>query len=165
LALAAPPPRPVMGEANLAAIIREVVSELELAAREDGVEVVVVPAATENELVRGDAVQLAVAVREIYINACEALRRSGRGGRVELSLVAESQRVLIVIRDDGPGLDARARRHLFDPFFSGYESGRGLGFGLTKCWQIVEAHGGEILVDSEAGKGTVFTLRLPRSLD
>lgn len=163
MALAAQPPRPEMAEANLAQIIGEVVAELAPAAREYEVQIDFAETSEHDAMVDGDATQLAVAVREICVNACEALRRSGRPGLVEISLTATAEQIDVVIRDNGPGLDARARRHLFDPFFSGYESGRGLGFGLTKCWQIVDAHGGEILADSAAGKGTTITLRLRRS--
>ncbi|HEY1065726.1 MAG TPA: HAMP domain-containing sensor histidine kinase, partial [Pirellulales bacterium] len=67
-----------------------------------------------------------------------------------------------VVRDDGPGLSARVRRHLFDPYFSGREAGRGLGFGLTKARRIVERHRGRIDVESPPGGGAIFTLRLPR---
>jgi C4-dicarboxylate-specific signal transduction histidine kinase len=131
--------------------------------RDDGVQVALAEAAAPTVVVQGDAVQLAVAIREICINASEAIRRSARAGRIEIAIAASgADRVEVIIRDDGPGLDARARRHLFDPFFSGYESGRGLGFGLTKCWQIIDAHGGEIVVDSTAGEGATFTLRLRR---
>jgi signal transduction histidine kinase len=162
MALAAQPPRPTLVETNVLEIVKEVVGELAPAARDEGIKIAVLSGDDEAIVVQGDAVQLGVAIREVTINACEALRRAGRGGRVELSVGIDEERVEIVIHDNGPGLDARARRHLFDPFFSGYESGRGLGFGLTKCWQIIDAHVGEIVVDSEAGSGTTFTLRLPR---
>jgi signal transduction histidine kinase len=67
--------------------------------------------------------------------------------------------VEIAIRDNGPGMDERAARHLFDPFFSGREAGRGLGFGLSKAWRIITAHDGEIDVDTRPGFGTTFTIR------
>lgn len=162
MALAAQPPRPTLVDTNIVEIIKEVVGELERLARDDGIEIALFLRGDEAIIVQGDAVQLGVAIREVVINACEALRRGDRGGHVELSLAVNDDHVGVVIHDNGPGLDARARRHLFDPFFSGYESGRGLGFGLTKCWQIIDAHAGEIIVDSEAGSGTTFTLRLPR---
>ena len=65
------------------------------------------------------------------------------------------------IADNGPGMDQNVLRHLFDPFFSGREAGRGLGFGLSKAWRIVTAHGGRLLVDSRAGHGATFTVCLP----
>jgi signal transduction histidine kinase len=161
MALAAHPPKPEMAEANLSAIVADVVAELAPAAVSDGVRLTACADGEQEIVIHGDATQLAVAIREICINACEALRRSHRAGEVVVSLTTSGERVEIGVRDNGPGLDARARRHLFDPFFSGYESGRGLGFGLTKCWQIVDAHRGEIVVESSPSEGTSIVICLP----
>lgn len=56
------------------------------------------------------------------------------------------------VTDNGRGLTESERRHLFDPFFSGRQAGRGLGFGLCKCWRIVSNHGGRIDVESQPGR-------------
>ena len=65
--------------------------------------------------------------------------------------------------DDGPGITDEARRHLFDPYFSARQAGRGLGLGLSKCWRIVVTnHGGRIDVDSRPGGPTVFAITLPK---
>ena len=50
----------------------------------------------------------------------------------------------VVVSDDGPELTEKERIHLLDPFFSGRQAGRGLGFGLPKCWRIVQNHAGRI---------------------
>jgi C4-dicarboxylate-specific signal transduction histidine kinase len=50
---------------------------------------------------------------------------------------------------------------LFDPFFSGREAGRGLGFGLSKCWRIVTDHGGQVVVQRPAGTGAEIDILLP----
>ncbi len=110
-----------------------------------------------------DPVQLAVAVRALCTNSLEAL---GRGGLVQLDVhdlsTANDQPTFeIVVTDDGPGIAAEVRRHLFDPFYSGREAGRGLGFGLSKCWQIVTQHGGTIDVESPSTGGAIFRLRIP----
>lgn len=117
-----------------------------------------------------DPVQMVVAVTAIYQNALEAMGDEGvvqlaarvfelgdgRAGALPHEVWGELE-----IRDSGPGIRAEIRRHLFDPFFSGREAGRGLGFGLSKAWRIVERHGGQILVDSPAGEGAVIWIRLP----
>ena len=69
--------------------------------------------------------------------------------------------VEISVRDDGPGIPDEVRRHIFDPFYSGRAAGRGLGFGLPKCWRIVTNHEGRIEVDSQLGRGTSFRITLP----
>ena len=60
--------------------------------------------------------------------------------------VGERTYGLVIVRDAGPGMTLRERRHAFDPYFSGREAGRGHGFGLTRCRRIVDAVGGEILL-------------------
>ena len=69
--------------------------------------------------------------------------------------------VQIVVADDGPGIPSEFQAKLFDPFFSGREAGRGLGFGLCKCWRIITLHGGWIDVESQPGQGALFTMALP----
>ena len=113
--------------------------------------------------IMGDPVQLAVALRALAVNSLEAL---GGGGQVDFAAHPATNRpppprARLIISDTGPGIIAEVRRHMFDPFFSGREAGRGLGFGLSKCWRIVTDHGGHIVVDSPQGGGTTFTLYLP----
>ncbi len=57
------------------------------------------------------------------------------------------------------------RPHVFDPFFSGREAGRGLGFGLSKCWRIVTDHGGGVRLDSGPTGGVTVTITLPRAAE
>ena len=90
--------------------------------------------------VAADRTQLAIVVSELLRNA---IRFSPDGGTIRID-VAAGDRVRLTVSDDGPGLTPTERRHLFDPFFSGRQAGRGLGFGLPKCWRIVSRHGGQI---------------------
>jgi signal transduction histidine kinase len=111
-----------------------------------------------------DAVHLAAALRAVCINSLEAL---GSGGSVEVGLrqapggATSGPSAEIVVRDTGLGIQPHVRRHLFDPFYSGRDAGRGLGFGLSKAWRIVTQHGGRIGVDSQPGNGATFTISLP----
>ncbi|MDC0936562.1 HAMP domain-containing sensor histidine kinase [Pirellulales bacterium] len=112
--------------------------------------------------VEADAGQLAVAVDALLRNAIEAI---GSGGTID-ALVdedADGQRVRIRIADDGPGIADEVREHLFEPFYSGREAGRGLGFGLSKCWRIVTMHGGCIDVESPNEGGATITIQIPRA--
>jgi hypothetical protein len=90
-------------------------------------------------------------------NAAEAL---GQGGLIELRVVHDNDHVELVVEDDGPGIPAEIRSHIFEPYFSGREAGRGLGIGLSKCWVIAQQHGGTISCDSAQGC-TRFVMRLP----
>jgi signal transduction histidine kinase len=126
-------------------------------------------ASREPQVAWVDAAQIAVALRALCTNSLEAL---ARGGRIEVGLqnaapatpdgADSAGSVQLTVADDGPGISPEVRRHLFDPFYCGREAGRGLGFGLSKCWRIVTDHGGRIDVASQVGGGARFTLTIPR---
>lgn len=109
--------------------------------------------------VQADPVQLAAAFAALAKNAVEA---AAEGGRVTLALRGNPDEAVFEVRDNGPGISPEQRRHIFDPYYSARQAGRGLGLGLSKAWRIAQLHGGEIRVQSRPGEETVFTLRLPR---
>ena len=110
--------------------------------------------------IRADASQLAVALTAIVRNSIEAI---GADGKISLSIErADAKSVRVVIEDNGPGIPDRVRSHAFDPFYSGREAGRGLGFGLAKCWRIVTEHGGSVTLKRRQEGGTRAELELPR---
>lgn len=106
-----------------------------------------------------DPVQVSVVVAELLTNALEA---DTQGGEVLVSITGNGP-VVLEVRDRGPGLDATSRRHLFDPFFSGRQAGRGLGFGLPKCWRIVNLQGGRIEVEPNEPSGLCVRVSWPRT--
>jgi two-component system cell cycle sensor histidine kinase/response regulator CckA len=69
--------------------------------------------------------------------------------------------ILVEVRDSGVGMDEATRGRVFEPFFSTKEKGHGLG--LAACLGIVSAHGGAVLVETELGKGSCFSVLLPAS--
>jgi two-component system NtrC family sensor kinase len=101
--------------------------------------------------------QLRQAFVNIAFNACEAMGNSGRLRVV--TRPADGGAVEVVIEDTGPGIPPERLSKIFDPFFTTKEKGTGLG--LSVVYGIVERHGGTIAVDSEVGRGTAFTIRLP----
>ncbi len=110
----------------------------------------------------GDPIHLALALRAVCVNALEAL---GSGGTIHVTCEQvdgdQGPWVHVHVQDSGPGISKEVRRHLFDPFYSGREAGRGLGLGLSKCWRVITLHGGQVRVASRAGRGTTVTLCLP----
>ena len=84
------------------------------------------------------------------------------GGGARLAMEKTPRGVRIVVGDTGPGIPPDIRPHIFDPYFSGREAGRGLGLGLSKAWRIVQLHGGSIDVVSPPGGGATFTILLPK---
>lgn len=120
--------------------------------------------------VEADPEQLLLALRALGANALQAM---GSGGRIDWEVVepidfhaqsGDAYAAAMVVRDTGPGMSDEVLRHAFDPFFSGREAGRGLGFGLSKVWKIMQLHGGDVELASLAGKGTTVTLRFRRHL-
>ena len=107
---------------------------------------------------RGDERQLAQVLLNLGINAIEACG-SGQG-RVSLEAHGGKKSILLRVRDNGCGMSPETMEKVFDPFFTQKEGGTGLGLSLTK--KIVDAHGGEIAMESEPGKGTTMTVTLPR---
>ena len=167
LMLFARPPRLSLAPVDVRAIAREQISSLTARANEQGTALMLAEDSAP-AIARADATQLGVALRAIIINALEVL---GSGGAIRVSVGqgCESLRpgdspvpaVKITVEDNGPGVAEAAIPHLFDPFFSGREAGRGLGFGLTKAWRILTAHGGLISHSVPAGGGAAFSMVLP----
>ena len=76
----------------------------------------------------------------------------------------KKDRVVVKIRDNGPGMDAPTRKRIFEPFFTTKDVGVGTGLGLSVSYFIItENHGGTLEVDSEPGRGTTFTVSLPEN--
>jgi signal transduction histidine kinase len=109
-------------------------------------------------------VQLSIVLSELIRNSSQALQSAG--GTIEIRAVARDDAVQIEIEDHGQGFSEHERTHAFDPFFSGRQAGRGLGFGLPKCWQIVRQHQGTIEIlspprDSTANPVTIVRMTWP----
>jgi signal transduction histidine kinase len=105
------------------------------------------------------------ALKQLFLNllknAGEALEETGGSVRVTAVRSPEGRGVAVSVADDGPGIDASLRDRVFEPFFTTKPAGRGTGLGLSICRRIAEAHGGGLEVESTAGAGARFTVRLP----
>jgi signal transduction histidine kinase len=98
-------------------------------------------------------------------NALDALGEktfaAGENPQIWIEGRVEGERSLIVVRDNGPGIDPKVVDKIFDPFFTTKEVGKGMGLGLSICYRIVQGYGGKISVKSERGQFCEFTLDLP----
>jgi signal transduction histidine kinase len=106
-------------------------------------------------------------ILNLIINAAHAiaerLATSGEEkGRIRISTRAVDDCVQIAVEDNGTGVPEAIRTRIFDPFFTTKSVGKGTGQGLAIAYAVVvQQHGGSIALDSEVGRGSTFTLRLP----
>lgn len=105
-----------------------------------------------------DKVKLRQAILNIARNASESMEGTGT---VSFHLTVENSHVLLTISDTGSGIPGEYLPNLFDPFVTHKKEGTGLGLAIAK--QVLEAHGGTILVSTSVNQGTAFTLALPVS--
>ena len=97
----------------------------------------------------------------LLLNAGHALTESG--SEIVLKCWSDTTSVYASVSDSGKGIPEEVRSRVFEPFFTTRDVGKGTGLGLSTCYEIVKAHEGEIMVESEPGSGTTFTIRLPRT--
>jgi CheY-like chemotaxis protein len=124
---------------------------------------------------RVDLGSLEQVITNLVVNARDAMPQ---GGRLEIGTsnvtiasdhrlgsegeLAAGDYVTLAVSDDGMGMDNKTRRMIFEPFFTTKPPGKGTGLGLATCYGIVKQADGHIGIESEPGRGTTFTVYLPR---
>jgi signal transduction histidine kinase len=140
-------------------------------ARKKSVEVRVVDGGDE-VIAAADAMQLQQALTNLLVNAIQA---SAEGAAVEVRVESvrarpppdvggeEGDYLCLHVKDEGAGIGKDNLGHIFEPFFTTKDVGEGTGLGLSVAYGIVRDHGGWIAVESEIGRGSRFSLYLPRA--
>src|SRR5213080_4702843 len=101
-------------------------------------------------------------VRHLLTNlVANAVDAMPNGGRLEVQARRDGQDVVLHVADTGAGMGPEVKRHIFEPFFTTKASGKGTGLGLAICKEIARALKGRIDVESEPGRGSIFTVRFP----
>jgi two-component system cell cycle sensor histidine kinase/response regulator CckA len=117
--------------------------------------------------VLADPAQLETAVLNLVVNARDAV---GGGGHVEVRVeegdgeadgALPGRTAVLVVRDDGVGMDAATRERIFEPFYTTKPAGKGTGLGLATVYGVVSQSGGAIRVRSEPGRGAEFRISFP----
>ncbi len=111
--------------------------------------------------VRGDHERLRQLLLNLLFNAADAL---GGKGRIEVRASNGSGVVELIVKDDGPGIDAEILDQVFDPFVTTKAAGQGTGLGLAVCHTIVEQLGGSIGATNQEEGGAAFEVRLPAAV-
>ena len=165
--------KPVPRRVDLNALVVGLIPMLKVSLGED-VEVAAEYCAAPG-LVLADRGQLEQVILNLAVNARDAM--DGRGRLVlttaDVRLDEAAARyplpaspgayVMLAVRDTGCGMDRATIEHIFDPYFTTKEPGKGTGLGLYTVWEIVRASGGTLQVASAPGQGTTFAVYLPRA--
>lgn len=151
-------------EVDLSRLLHDLTSDIDILCHDKGVSLALNAGA--KAVINGDVGKL----KELFLNIIDnAIRYTPHGGTISVSLSKEGQTALIAINDTGIGIPSEHIPNIFDRFYrvdkarSRAEGGSGLGLAI--CKQIVEAHGGGISVESRAGQGSTFSIRLPLQSD
>ena len=124
------------------------------------------------ELISGEPLPIIEAdsqrLRRVFSNLLDnAIKFSKAKGTITISTKERDGKAVVEIKDEGIGIDPVDFPHIFDAFHRGERAGRkgeGFGLGLAGVKSIVEAHGGEVRVESELGKGSLFSVILPKEV-
>ena len=101
-------------------------------------------------------------LKQIFLNLIANARQAmPNGGTVTVDVRTEGGYAIATVGDDGPGIEPDVVSRIFEPFFTTKRNSGGTGLGLSVSLGIAEAHGGALTVQSETGRGSEFTLRLP----
>ena len=110
-------------------------------------------------------------IKQVFLNLLgNAIQYTQDGGEISIHLFKEDNQAIIKIQDNGPGIAKKDLQRIFDRFYRGEKSrtrshSSGFGLGLSISQYIVNLHNGKIMVESEIGKGTTFTVKLPMTVD
>ncbi len=106
-----------------------------------------------------DPRQMTQVLGNLVVNACQAMAPDRSGGKLSIIGNIQNDMINIVVKDNGTGISPENMKKIFDPLFT--TKVKGIGLGLAVSQKLVDANGGSIQVESEAGAGSAFTVSLP----
>ncbi len=110
--------------------------------------------------IMGNPAELEQVILNLVLNALDAV--GGRGAIQIRTRTDNRDWIVLEVADDGCGISAEDQTKLFEPFFTTKPAGEGVGIGLSTCYSIIQAHSGEIQVQSTPNQGSCFSVVLPR---
>lgn len=160
LRLFADPPPPQRMLVEIDAALEEAVRYVQM--RHPQAPAIVVEKADRLPELHTDPEQLGTALGELLVNAHQSQPK--QAVRVTVHVDPLNDRLVMQVIDDGVGMDAHTLEHAFDPFFSVKPAGRQVGLGLARARRLMESLGGDIVLESDAERGTTATLTHPLSV-
>lgn len=154
------------GRFNLRLELIDIAAELEDALftygelmRQSGMQVNYTAPENEIALIPGDPERL----KQVFLNLLDnAMKHGGEGEKIDVALKEDNGRVVITVRDYGPGIPKGELPHVKEKFYKGSSKNRGTGIGLAVCDEIVTRHKGSLNIDNAPeGRGCVVTINLP----
>ncbi len=128
--------------------------------RQEEIELDYTPSQQSIPLIPGDAERL----RQVFLNVLDNASKYGKAGKkIDVSLEKQGEYISIKVRDYGPGIPAAELPHVKRKFYKGSSKERGSGIGLAVCEEIVNRHGGELIIENAEGGGICVTVKLPIS--
>ena len=101
-------------------------------------------------------------LRQVFLNILDNAAKYGKsGGEIDVAAKLQGETVVITVRDHGPGIPPAELPYVKQKFYKGSSKERGSGIGLAVCDEIVERHGGELLIENAEGGGVIATIKLP----
>lgn len=150
-----------IGPVDLNVVLQEVLELVRYKSRYEHIEIIEF---LEHDLPRvyGDGTGLRQVFMNLLLNAHQAICGAGM---VEISTFSDDGMGVVQIKDSGCGIPAEQLAQIWNPFFTTKTVGQGLGLGLAITYNIIQRQGGDIQVESQQGKGSIFTVRLPLCRD
>jgi len=112
-------------------------------------------------LIKANKQQLEQVLINLITNACHSLQNKNQSIIITLLMEKEKNTITIDVEDEGTGIEDENLKYIFDPFFTTKRNSGGTGLGLYISYNIVKSHGGELVLKSEKGKGTICRVILP----
>ena len=158
--LFARPPAPEFKKCHVNSLVAKVV-ETQKANHRKTADCIKFEHGADNLFTFGDESQLSNLIAHLIRNAAQAVLSIQAEPEIQIRVRADCEDALILtVTDNGDTIPDEIRKHMFDPFFSGRQAGRGLGFGLCHCWQIARMHNGVLTHEALPGQNQ-FVVVLP----
>ncbi len=145
---------------DLSTVLKKTIVFIGYQLEQDSIKIVV-EAKDGSYPVLGNQNELEQVLTNLILNARDAIKEAKKIGNVYVNFSKEEGQIKLKIKDEGVGISKETIPKIFDPFFTTKDVGKGLGLGLSICQSIIEKYKGKIMVESELGKGSVFTVQLP----